>query len=143
MRKLAWIIFNAPDLFCLINSIAFIAWHPLWTKANATNSGARPNPAKQWTPIRAGFVFYFSPKSASPRELLLASFVSSLNDSDFFIAVFFLYSFNCNPLLWSYIKKKSSTIFNHFSIISFSGNIPSGKVNSDTLISACSNISSS
>ena len=47
---------RAPGLFFLINSIALILSHPLWTKANATNNGALPSPATQCTPIRGGFL---------------------------------------------------------------------------------------
>ena len=36
----------------LIKLIVFNGYAPLWTSANATRKGARPNPATQWTAMR-------------------------------------------------------------------------------------------
>jgi hypothetical protein len=54
IKKLAWIIFNAPGLFFLMRSMALILEHPMCTRASATINGALPRPATQWTPIRGG-----------------------------------------------------------------------------------------
>ena len=117
---------RAPLRFLRIKSIAITGGQPLFTRARATSSGARPSPATQCTPIRPSLLW---PVCLGFSEVTATSYLLSSMIPVFSMV---LVSRGFCSLFWSLWSKKSVTMLNHLLITVWLGNIPSGKISSYT-----------